>query len=150
MSSEDNNSIQHPEAKRFKRKKILVDPGFQLIFVFAFTIVPVTLMTILYDYINTQIVTLLSLDIGVQMLARVTAFGHHSSKLFMIFIAITIVFNVTIGLILSHKIIGPIKRLKSFFSEIADSGYRHDLKFRDGDFFQDLPEVINHFLKKKD
>ncbi len=56
-------------------------------------------------------------------------------------------------LILTHKMAGPLMRLKSFFGDIAkNSEFPDALRFRDGDYFQDLPPTINGAftsLKKK-
>jgi hypothetical protein len=63
---------------------------------------------------------------------------------------------VTMGvtaLMLSHKMAGPMIRLRNFFNGIAKNGdFPDNLTFRDGDFFQDLPPTINQAftaLKKK-
>jgi hypothetical protein len=56
-------------------------------------------------------------------------------------------------LILTHKMAGPLMRLKGFFGEVAKSSeFPEALRFRDGDYFQDLPPAINGAfgaLKKK-
>lgn len=47
-------------------------------------------------------------------------------------------------LILTHKMAGPLMRLKSFFGEVAkNSEFPDALRFREGDYFQDLPPAIN-------
>jgi hypothetical protein len=56
-------------------------------------------------------------------------------------------------LLLTHRMAGPLMRLKGFFGEVAKSSeFPDSLKFRDGDYFQDLPPAINGAfgaLKKK-
>ncbi len=56
-------------------------------------------------------------------------------------------------LILTHKMAGPLMRLKGFFGDVAKtSEFPEALRFRDGDYFQDLPPAINGAfgaLKKK-
>ena len=56
-------------------------------------------------------------------------------------------------LLLTHRMAGPLMRLKGYFGEIAkDSEFPDALRFRDGDYFQDLPPAINGAfgaLKKK-
>lgn len=54
-------------------------------------------------------------------------------------------------LILSHRLAGPIVRLKGFFGKIASSGQlslQEKVTFRNGDFFSELPELINTALEK--
>ena len=56
-------------------------------------------------------------------------------------------------LLLSHKVAGPMIKLRRYFGEIEKTGAFHeDLNFRKTDFFLDLPPTINralHALKKK-
>ena len=52
--------------------------------------------------------------------------------------------------IYSHRLAGPLVRLRRFFSEIRDTGeFPQDvLKFRKNDYFQDIAPIINDALKK--
>jgi hypothetical protein len=44
----------------------------------------------------------------------------------------------------SQRMAGPIKRLSGFFSEIERTGdFPPEIRFREGDFFQELPPQIN-------
>ena len=56
-------------------------------------------------------------------------------------------------LLLSHKMAGPMIKLRNFFNGISKDGdFPEELYFRKGDFFQDLPPLINKAftaLKKK-
>lgn len=62
---------------------------------------------------------------------------------------ISFVFSSIFSLYLSHRLAGPICRMKSYFAEIAESGrVTHDVKFRKHDFFEELPNLINRALKK--
>jgi hypothetical protein len=56
-------------------------------------------------------------------------------------------------LLLSHKMAGPMIRLRNYFGQISKDGdFPETLNFRNGDFFQDLPPMINQAfaaLKRK-
>ena len=53
----------------------------------------------------------------------------------------------TLGfLILSHKISGPMIRLKRYFANITQTQRVSPITFRAGDFFSDLPALINGAL----
>ncbi len=63
-----------------------------------------------------------------------------------IFIAflVTVVFSSLITLAVSHRLAGPIVRTRGYFRNIIEKGKRENkLTFRDGDFFSDLPPLIN-------
>ena len=64
-----------------------------------------------------------------------------------------VLITAVVTLLLSHKLAGPMIKLRRYFSQIESSGnFSEDLSFRETDFFLDLPPTINkalHALKKK-
>ncbi len=63
-----------------------------------------------------------------------------------------IVSTLVIGIYLSHKIVGPLGRLKSHLNHLASNpseGLR-PVSFRKGDEFQDLQNSFNNFVSKWD
>lgn len=50
------------------------------------------------------------------------------------------------GLIISHKIAGPLFNLKRHLKEIRESGEYKEVKFRKKDYFHDLQDEINEFI----
>jgi len=54
------------------------------------------------------------------------------------------------GLIVSHKIAGPMYRLQKEFLGMADKPQPafHKIKFRDGDFFPEVPQAFNALVEK--
>lgn len=57
------------------------------------------------------------------------------------------ILSLLLTIYISHRASGPIVRLKSYFREIKESQKIYPLKFRQGDYFDDLPEVVNEALK---
>lgn len=58
------------------------------------------------------------------------------------------VFSTLFTLIFSHKLAGPLVRLKSYFSQISETGKVEPLKFRKNDYFSDFPPVVNSALEE--
>ncbi len=56
----------------------------------------------------------------------------------LVFVVISV-----IGLVLSHRIAGPMYRLKKHFETIADSGVHTPVQFREGDYFQEVATAYN-------
>lgn len=53
------------------------------------------------------------------------------------------------GILLSHRISGPLYHLKKYMDEADIETVRtRPLKFRKGDFFHEIPESFNKFIKK--
>jgi len=65
------------------------------------------------------------------------------------FVAILFVVGI-IGLILSHRIAGPMYRMKLHFEEVAKTGVAKRLKFREGDFFLEIPDAYNLQFNKNE
>jgi len=65
--------------------------------------------------------------------------------LFAAIISLTV--STIIYLVLSHKLAGPIARLRTYFLELNQNPDAKELKFRKGDFFSELPDIINNALK---
>jgi hypothetical protein len=62
-------------------------------------------------------------------------------------LAVAILTTVTFTLLISHRMAGPIIRLKNYFSQISKTGdFPEEVRFRQGDFFQELPPLINNAL----
>ncbi len=54
------------------------------------------------------------------------------------------------GLIVSHKIAGPMYRLQKEFNGMAEQPdpKLHKINFRDGDFFPEIPQAFNQLVEK--
>lgn len=72
-----------------------------------------------------------------------------------LFVSVFISFVIGMwGLFFSHRIAGPLYRLRRYFTdatETADSEQKLDpIFFRQNDFFLEVPDSINEYLKKAD
>jgi hypothetical protein len=61
-----------------------------------------------------------------------------------------LVISTAFGLVLSHRIAGPMYRLKRHFETVAKTGVHAPLKFRDDDFFLEIPEAYNLQFKDQE
>ncbi len=69
------------------------------------------------------------------------------SHLIVAFVAALIAISFA-TLFISHRMAGPIVRLRGYFREIEKSKVVSiPLKFREGDFFEDLPACVNEALQ---
>ncbi|MCM2277911.1 MAG: hypothetical protein NDJ89_07520 [Oligoflexia bacterium] len=58
-------------------------------------------------------------------------------------------FSVLVTLFVSHRLAGPLLRLRSFFRAIRDGADPvPELSFRDGDYCRDLPPLINDSIER--
>jgi hypothetical protein len=82
---------------------------------------------------------------------------HLIESTFGIAVICGILVSTGIAIFISHRVAGPIVRLKEYFGALADhsedspEAHRQSLKpihFRKGDFFDELPNEINRALEK--
>jgi hypothetical protein len=58
------------------------------------------------------------------------------------------ILTIFITIFISHKMVGPIYKLKNFLFAVNNGEKPEKLEFRKGDFFSDLPELVNQTLEK--
>jgi signal transduction histidine kinase len=62
----------------------------------------------------------------------------------LIAFVIAVLSTAVLTMLISHRMAGPITRLNGFFTQIGKTGeFPPELRFRGGDFFQELPPKIN-------
>jgi hypothetical protein len=66
----------------------------------------------------------------------------------LMFVTLSILLTSILTLWFSHRLAGPLVRLKKHLSETIQLGQYHELNFRKGDYFSDLPEILNEAIKR--
>ena len=69
--------------------------------------------------------------------------------MFLLFMVILAVLCLTfvLGILISHKIAGPMYKMTMFLQKIREGGVIHELTFRDGDQFEEVAEELNETLE---
>ncbi len=142
--------------KNNNRKVYLINPAFQLraiAWMMGISLAPITIFFAAHYYFFWKL-RVLGQEIQLEP-------GHiyfrfiegQSQQLLLIFLAcsfLAMILVAILGLTLSHKIAGPIHRLKIFFIHLRESGGKGKLSFRKGDYFVELPEIINSYLESRE
>ncbi len=129
----------------YKRSIFLVNPGFQLTFslivcsiIFVSSLIyPIILMDFFTELVNRYP------EMGANMKMAQTELLLYLGLIQLIFI--TVVFIMFI--FLTHKIAGPMHKLKSHLMAIRQGAPISPLTFRDGDHFHDVAEEMTLFLE---
>ena len=140
--------------KSTKRQQFLVYPKFQLLMVgvqmivLAFSLIPIGLVIMRsFDVLEkTAVQSGLSRDNGFFHFIVVQKQLILGSALWPLLAGILV--NLAITIWLSDKLVGPIVRLKREFTEMESTGEVQEVAFRKGDFFSDLPPIVNRALKR--
>lgn len=136
-----------------REKKFLINNDFQIQFMISVLLISICSMSIIYlanDYFfhsYMQRGEALNLPPDHPFFLMI-----HEQKKFMtnVFIVVALAISGTAGiwgLFYSHKIAGPLYRLHRYFTQAAvDGELKNKVYFRDGDFFQEVPESINKYI----
>jgi ABC-type multidrug transport system fused ATPase/permease subunit len=129
----------------YKRSTFLIDPKFQLRFSVVvsvlFVLGSLIYTFVVYDFIN---------DLGNQY--ALTKLGvSEAARSFLIFL-IPFQFLLTamvllISIFLTHKVAGPLYKLKNHLVQIREGDAISPLEFRTGDNFKDVAEEVSLFLE---
>ena len=152
LDSETDSSTNDPK-RAWKRRVLLINPKFQLTFLFYMLVIAATIIVVLYvanvyffkrSYEAGQTVGLPPDHI------YFTFIDNQRSTMKWIFLlasGITMI-NLTFwGLYLSHRVAGPIYRLRKHMVELAEGRTDRDVNFRTNDFFPELADAFNQFVK---
>ena len=136
-----------------REKKFLINNDFQIQFMISVLLISICSMSIIYlanDYFfhsYMQRGEALNLPPDHPFFLMI-----HEQKKFMtkMFIIVAVAISGTAGiwgLFYSHKIAGPLYRLHQYFTQASlDSNPLKKVYFRDGDFFQEVPDSINKYI----
>ncbi len=138
-----------------KRLKLIIYPQFQLTLLLGNLIVTSGIFFFIYYSVKEAFLRLEE-DVVIQGLGPghpYFEFAHVQSEIILngIFASFLVgVFTSTIWMLLiSNKLSGPILRLRGYFTSIANGEKDFpEVSFRKGDFFSDLPPVINKALQE--
>lgn len=136
-----------------RRKRYLIDPNFQIKIIILFLFLSFSILTIIYlfDTYYFEYFIQKGKDIDLEkghVYYRLLQEQKKKMDTVFLYLSITLtIFVLIFGVFLSHKIAGPLYRLRIFFKEKEyEDGI--PLVFRKGDFFQDIPKIVNQSLRK--
>lgn len=143
--------------KSFKRRTLfLVNKEFQLKFIFYILIPNVACLLVFNVLINLYFMSLIKQGQNLNLSADNPYFAMVNNQVsfmntaFIGLIVLVSCFSIIYGLLLSHKIAGPLYRLKTHLMNSAESLEIKTLNFRPGDFFLDIPVAYNKFKEAYD
>ena len=137
--------MEEKKEVKFKRKIILIDRKMQLKYAFMIggVLIAMLLLVEYHTYLTIQSIlpNILSSAIGKQV-RQIHLWLIINSFIYTALVAVVSVY-------ISHKIAGPVFKLKKQIREIIDSGDTNKKIFlRKGDELNDLAAVINELLEK--
>lgn len=139
--------------KKNKRKVLLILPNFQLKFLRFLILMVVLVCLLFYTSVFGFIYYWKTVGISAGLSENSVFFDFlEQMKISLGYILsgtllMTAIIILTIGLYMSHKIAGPIYNMLKYFKEIKSQGWIKPLSFRNDDYFSELSECLNDFMK---
>ena len=140
--------------QRFFRKKLLINPGFQLtlmginaaVITLVFGVIWIQSGRIFSDMGPFTGLAGIRGDLTSDYLAYQASRFHTTIIVSYLFAMIT---SCALTLVVSYRFAGPLVRLKGYFERLGtDNTPFHELNFRSGDYFSELPRIINDGLQR--
>ena len=138
--------------KKNDRKNYLINPTFQLTIVGVFIGISIIVNLIYFFSMNISFEEFFSLgkQLGLPKESQFFKFiTHQKDKFTNIFLVTSLLSSVVLiifGILLSHKIAGPVYRITEDLKEMIKNKKTKEVHFRKGDFFIELTETFNNFL----
>ena len=136
------------------RKRYLINPRFQMSFLVFSSIVSILGMSVFFLSIKYFFWSFHQLGEKYGIPADHIFFkfiDDQSAKmnvLFLLTAIIVLIISLVGAVMLSHRVAGPIYRMTQHFNSIKSKADMKEVKFRKGDFFIELQNAFNHFIKK--
>lgn len=139
--------------KKYKRSQYLINPAFQLDVIKKFIVLVFFNIISFYWIVYYFFFNLESLGkmVGLNNNHPFFLFVVEQKKLMMILFLIIAVINVAVilltGVLVSHKVAGPLYRLRNYLDnkDITNAG---QVNFRKGDYFLDIEKSFNKFIER--
>lgn len=139
-----------------KLKNYLIYPQFQWKLIFLFMgvslVAPVLLLTFQLFLFHRQLndAYVASLPDSHPYLVFLNLFQEQSILVFMIALSISFVISFVLGVLISHRVAGPLVKLKKHFENVGqDSLNDTTVQFRNNDFFKEVAAAYNLRFEKK-
>lgn len=143
------------ETEPYKRSIILIDRPFQLgVLTYFFIIAAFQAMIIaVASYFAFSGFKTEFAQMGVHQGHEFFKFLEYQESTMMLVIVIACLiqfsFVFVMGIFITHRIAGPIYRLKKYLSEMKPGQDIRPLGFRENDYFQEVPPLLNEFLRNQ-
>lgn len=148
-------STSHQPAKKKFRFRLLIYPKFQLRLVVANVCLTAAALAFVGVQLQRAFFRLRELGVTAKIPADHAYFkfldwqlGQMYSYFAIAFVA-AFLLSVAVTLKISHRLAGPLVRLRGYFRKLADEGGPlTEIRFRKGDYLYDLPDFINRALRR--
>jgi hypothetical protein len=135
-----------------KRKNLLINPAFQLRFIAWMSAVALVVVMVFYTahlyFFRTYLLRAKNVGLPANhIFFTFLSEQYRDMNWILLVTSIGVVLLVsTLGLVISHRIAGPLDRLRNHMTAKEDEIDLSEFQFRSADYFRELGEAYNHHL----
>jgi hypothetical protein len=139
---------------RLKRRRFLINRKFQ--FSFLFYMFLLTALMILIMFYSNILFLNSCYDVGIRLglpsnhvyFELLNSQKFTMQKIFLTGALTTLVCLTFFGILLSHRIAGPLYRMRLYIEALTEGKTTRDLEFRKDDYFDDLADSLSELAEK--
>lgn len=144
------------ESKKYKRKwsNYLIFPRFQLsllainLFILIGSIGVVAYQVRMHSEVLLGFARKHNLHLNQTFIEMMENFKGELQMTLWLAVMASVLVCLIFTVVFSHKVVGSLYRLKSYFKDIVSNGYQGKLVFREGDLSPEIPEIVNEAIEK--
>lgn len=134
-----------------KRTVLFINKKFQghFLFLIAMAFLLISSVNIISGFLFFHKVRQMASESGIDAQDMFFQFMNYQQSFYLVVQMVTILITLSIlgilGLHLSNKVAGPIYRIQKY---ISGDDFSEPVKIREGDYFSEFADEINHFVQK--
>ncbi|MBM4079386.1 MAG: HAMP domain-containing protein [Planctomycetes bacterium] len=136
------------ETRSYKRRQFIVHTGLQWRYVFWLVltvgIISLALGSMLGMTVSSTTALVLKISPNSEILEpRLIAMDRRTMTVVVTLLALNLIFVAALGIFVSHRIAGPLHKLKQHMAMIAQGDFSARIKFRKSDVLPDVADAFN-------
>ncbi len=134
------------------RTRYLIDRDFQLKYAFLLSVIAIVTSVLIgglvYFSLKESYSVLLKAGIADQpeIQALIIHWKSFLTRYLLMILALLVIFLTVLGILITHKMVGPIWVLKRHLQKVSEGSYGNIMSLRKGDEFQDVKDEFNKMI----
>jgi len=128
--------------RRYRRSFRIIRPRFQFKFILSF--LGISALGLLLQYlVFARLMSEVALGLPSDSALMLDDLARQLTQVLLVSFGLLLPITIVIGVLVTHRIAGPLHRLETHLRAVIDGKTRDDCRLRSGDELQELCELIN-------
>jgi methyl-accepting chemotaxis protein len=136
-----------PTTHRRRLKNYLIDPNFQLRYVLYVSLSGISALAVLYGFLAIRLTALMEMNFKPEVTSNyqltIADLINQIAAISVAAFLITLFMSFVVGIVVSHRISGPARKIEAALLEMAQGNYSKTLELRKSDDLQGIKNAVN-------